>query len=811
MEDNIRQRTIETEMKESYLNYAMSVIASRALPDVRDGLKPVQRRILYSMHESGILSTKPYKKSARVVGDVLGKYHPHGDSAVYLAMVRMAQNFSMRYLLVNGQGNFGSVDGDSAAAMRYTEARLSKMAEEMVKDIDKDTVEFIPNYDNSLKEPTVLPAMLPNLLLNGVSGIAVGMATKIPPHNLCEVVDGVCGLIDNPAMDDMELFSIIKGPDFPTGGTIYGIEGIISGYRTGHGSLPVRAKASVEQTKTGFSRIIVTEIPYEVNKTTLIEQIADLVKTKKIVGIRDLRDESDRKGMRIVIELKKEANSDVILNQLYKHTNMQTTFAINMLALVNNEPEVLTLREIITYFIAHRYEVVRARTSYDLEKSLLKAHILEGLIVALDNIDEVITIIKTAPSPEKARISLIERFELSEKQAQAILDMKLSKLTGMEQDKIRVDLNALMEKIADLNDILAHDSRVYTIIKDELEYLKEKYGDERATEIVTEGIEFEDEDLIPREDIAITISRDGYLKSIPVDTYKTQRRGGVGILGTGTKEEDIIEHLFVTSTHNHILFFTNKGKVYWLKGYKIPQGGRHAKGKAAINLLGIEQGELISAVMPIDSFETRDYLFFATKKGYVKKTPVKAFSRPRTGGIIALTLDAGDELIKVRRTTGDNAIIIGTSKGAAIKFSEQKVRAMGRTARGVKGITLAESDSVVGMDVSIDGYNVFTITEKGYGKQTPVESYPLQNRGGKGVINIKTKGRNGNAVAFRTICDGHELMLASNDGIILRPRLEDIPIVGRNTQGVIIMKLREGDSVSTVARFLLEEEKEEGD
>ncbi len=806
-ESNIKPIDIEDEMKESYMNYAMSVIVSRALPDVRDGLKPVQRRILYSMYETGITSSKPHKKSARVVGDVLGKYHPHGDSAVYDAMVRMAQKFSMRYLLIDGQGNFGSIDGDSAAAMRYTEARLSKVAEEIVQDIDKDTVSFLPNYDNSLKEPTVLPSKVPTLLINGVSGIAVGMATKIPPHNLCEVVDGIVAIIDNPDLSDKELFSIIKGPDFPTGATIYGGHGILSGYKTGRGLIKVRAKAEIVE-KESSTRIIVTEIPYEVNKTTLIENIAELAKTKRIVGIRDLRDESDRKGMRIVIDLKRDANPNVILNQLYKHTTMQTTFSINMLALVDNKPVILTLRDIMTYFLQHRCTMVRNRTKYELKKAQKRAHILEGLIVALNNIEEVIKIIKTAPNPDVAKKTLLEKFSLSNEQAQAILDMRLARLTGLEQEKIRNDLKELVIRITDLKDILEKGERIYAIIKEELIYLKDKYGDKRRTEIVLEGIEFEDEDLIPSEDVVITISHDGYIKRISADTYKMQRRGGVGIMASATKDNDFIEHIFVTNTHHYILFFTNKGKVYWRKAYQIPPGGRQSKGKAIINLLNTEPGELISALIPIHEFND-NYLFFTTKKGIVKKTPLRAYSHPRKGGIIALTLDKNNELMKVRMTNGTNNIIIGTKKGYTIMFNEQNVREMGRTARGVRGIRLSSKDEVIGMDIAETDANVFTITENGFGKRTKIEDYPLQRRGGKGVINIKTKGRNGHAVALRTVKDGDELMIISNDGTMIRTPTENISVVGRNTQGVTMMRLRKDDKVAAVAKIAEKLEKEE--
>ncbi|MHC1598303.1 MAG: DNA gyrase subunit A [Candidatus Methanofastidiosia archaeon] len=806
-ESNIKPIDIEDEMKESYMNYAMSVIVSRALPDVRDGLKPVQRRILYSMYETGITSSKPHKKSARVVGDVLGKYHPHGDTAVYDAMVRMAQKFSIRYLLIDGQGNFGSIDGDSAAAMRYTEARLSKVAEEIVHDIDKDTVSFLPNYDNSLKEPTVLPSKVPTLLINGVSGIAVGMATKIPPHNLCEVVDGIVAIIDDPNLSDKELFSIIKGPDFPTGATIYGGHGILSGYKTGRGLIKVRAKAEVVE-KESSTKIIVTEIPYEINKTTLIENIAELAKTKRIVGIRDLRDESDRKGMRIVIDLKRDANPEVILNQLYKHTTMQTTFSINMLALVDNKPVILTLRDIITYFLQHRCTMIRNRTKYELKKAQKRAHILEGLIVALNNIEEVIKIIKTAPNPDVAKKTLLEKFSLSDEQAQAILDMRLARLTGLEQEKIRNELKELIIRITDLKDILEKSERIYAIIKEELIYLKDKYGDKRRTEIVIEGIEFEDEDLIPSEDVVITISHDGYIKRISADTYKMQRRGGVGIMASATKDNDFIEHIFVTNTHHYILFFTNKGKVYWRKAYQIPPGGRQSKGKAIINLLNTEPGELISALIPIREFND-NYLFFTTKKGIVKKTPLRAYSHPRKGGIIALTLDKNNELMKVRMTNGTNNIIIGTKKGYTIMFNEQNVREMGRTARGVRGIRLSSKDEVIGMDIAETDTNVFTITENGFGKRTKIEDYPLQKRGGKGVINIKTKGRNGHAVALRTVKDGDELMIISNDGTMIRTPTENISVVGRNTQGVTMMRLRKDDKVAAVAKIAEKLEKEE--
>ncbi|MHC1604855.1 MAG: DNA gyrase subunit A [Candidatus Methanofastidiosia archaeon] len=807
MSEKITPINIEDEMRESYLTYAMSVIVGRALPDIRDGLKPVQRRILYSMYETGIISSKPHKKSARVVGDVLGKYHPHGESAVYDTLVRMAQNFSVRYPQIDGQGNFGSIDGDSAAAMRYTEVRLSKIAEEIVEDINKNTVPFIPNYDNSLKEPLVLPSKLPNLLINGASGIAVGMATKIPPHNLCEVVDGIVAIIDNPQLEDKKLFHIIKGPDFPTGGTIYGSHGITSAYRTGKGLIKVRAKADIVE-KPIFNQIIITEIPYEVNKTTLLEQIAELVKTKRIVGIKDLRDESDRRGMRIVVELRKEANADVILNQLYKHTNMQTTFSIILLAIVDNKPEILTLKQMISHYLNHRTNIIRKRTQFDLNKAMKRAHILEGIIIALNNIDKVIKIIKSSKNPELAKETLIVSFSLSSVQANAILEMKLSRLTSLEQEKIRIELKELAAKIKDLQDILAKEERVYKIIKDELLYLKEKYGDKRKTEIVIRGIEFEDEDLIPKEDVVITVSHDGYIKRIPIDTYKMQRRGGVGIIASGTKEEDFIEHLFVTSTHDYILFFTSKGKIYWKKAYEVPEGGRQAKGKAVINLLNVEPGEKISALIPVKEFEPDKYLFMITKKGWVKKTSLIAFSRPRANGIIALSLEENDELMKVRMTNGHNEIILGTKKGMTIKFDENDIRPTGRTARGVRGIRLSRNDEVIGMDIAEEDVNVFTITENGYGKRTPITDYRLQKRGGKGVINIKTKGRNGDALALRTVKKGDELMIISNEGIMIRINSEDVSLIGRNTQGVRVIKLKNDDKVGAVARFAEKDEDE---
>jgi DNA gyrase subunit A len=799
-------RSIEDEMKTSYIDYAMSVIVGRALPDVRDGLKPVHRRILYAMHEAGISSTKAYKKSARVVGDVLGKYHPHGDVAVYDAMVRMAQDFSLRYMLIDGQGNFGSVDGDSPAAMRYTESRLNKLAEEMLSDIDKKTVDFNPNYDESLKEPTVLPAKLPNLLINGSSGIAVGMATNMPPHNIGEVIDGIIQVIDNPDTEVTDLMKIIKAPDFPTGGIICGINGVISAYTLGRGLVRVRAKTNIEETKKDRQRIIVTEIPYQVNKSNLIEAIANLVKEKKVEGITDLRDESDRNGMRIVIELRRDIIPDIILNQLYKHTQMQTTFGIINLALVDNQPRIMPLTEIIHHFISHRKDVVTKRTKFELVKAEKRAHILEGLIVALDNIDEVIRIIRKSKSQDEAKESLAAKFLISPEQTKAILEMRLQKLTGLERQNIKDESEELKKMIARLREILASESEIYDIIKEELTELKTKYGDGRRTEIdLTAADDFDIEELIPDEEMVVTITNTGYIKRLPLDTYRTQKRGGVGLIGMGTKEEDFVVDLFVTSTHNYILFFSNKGKVYWLKTYKIPLGGRHAKGKAIINLLPrLEKGEEINAAIPIEEFTEAQYLAFVTKKGVIKKTTLKAYGRPMITGIRAIKLREDDELVETKLTNGRKELIIASKNGQAVRFHESDVRPMGRVSMGVRGIRLKEGDEVVGLSVVTEESILLTITENGYGKRSEVSTYRKTKRGAGGVITIKTSERNGKVVGVREVSPDDELIVTSQNGMIIRIPVRGIKVQGRATMGVRVMKLKPGDRVVSLARLIQE-------
>lgn len=797
--EKIVQKSVEAEMKTSYIDYAMSVIVGRALPDVRDGLKPVHRRIIYSMYESGVTSTKPYKKSARIVGDVLGKYHPHGDTAVYDALIRMAQDFSLRYPLIDGQGNFGSVDGDSPAAMRYTESRLAKIAEEMVEDIEKETVKFADNYDGSLKEPTVLPAKLPNLLINGSSGIAVGMATNIPPHNLSEVVDGITLLINNPDAELRDLMSVIRAPDFPTGGIIYGISGIVEAYSTGRGLIRIRARTSVEESE-GRRRIIVTEIPYMVNKANLIESIAELVREKRIEGISDLRDESDREGMRIVIELKRDAQDEVVLNQLFAHTAMESSFGVINLALVDNKPSVLTLKETLMHYIDHRRAVIRRRTEFDLKKAEMRAHILEGLIVALDNIDAVIKLIKSSKDAGIAKGSLIKKFDLSEEQAKAILEMRLQRLTALEMEGILKEHDELLKKIARLKEILASEQEILRIIKEELAYLKEKYGDERRTEIVTETTDLDIKDLIPDEDVVITITKAGYIKRIPVTTYRQQRRGGVGLVGMGKKEEDVVTYLFIASTHALILFFTNKGKVYWLETYRIPEGGRYSRGKAIVNLLPeLEEGEKVSVVIHVKEFLDKHYLIFATKNGIVKKTPLKMYSRPRVTGIRAINLDDGDELVSVKLSDGSKDVILATKHGQAIRFLESEIRAMGRAVRGVRGIRLRGGDDVVSMALVKEDDALLTITENGYGKRTPVKDYRSIRRGGMGVRTIKTNERNGFVVSVKEVKDGDELILTTLDGMVIRVPASDISIQGRNTMGVRVMRLRENDRIVDVA------------
>lgn len=790
---------IEDEMKNSYIDYAMSVIVMRALPDVRDGLKPVHRRILYAMHEAGMGSNKPYKKSARIVGEVLGKYHPHGDSSVYEATVRMAQDFSIRYLMVDGHGNFGSVDGDSAAAMRYTEVRMAKAAEAMLQDIEKDTVDFVPNYDESLKEPSVLPSKLPNLLINGSAGIAVGMATNIPPHNLREVVDGVLMMIDNPDVSVKELMGAIKGPDFPTGGLILGHDGIRSAYTTGRGVVKMRAQARIETMSNGKPRIIVTEIPYQVNKARLVEKIAELVRDKSIEGITDLRDESDRGGMRIVIELRRDVNADVILNQLYKHTQLQESFGIIMLALVDGRPRILNLREVIYYYLEHQKDVIVRRTKFELNKAKARAHILEGLKIALDNLDAVIKTIRESQAAEDAKSSLMENFALTDKQAQAILDLRLQRLTGLEREKIEEEYKSIMETIEWLESVLADESKVLGIVKDELTEAKRKFGDDRRTMITVDTSQLNVEDLIAEEDIVITLTHGNYIKRLPVDTYRTQKRGGRGITGMGTKEEDFVESLLITTTHHNIMFFTSRGRVYRLKGYEIPEAGRTAKGTAIINLLPLEGDEKITAVIPIKEFNADHYLFMATKKGIVKKTELMEYDTARKGGLIAISLDDDDELIGVKFTDGSNKIIMGTRDGMAIVFSEEDVRSMGRTAHGVKGIRLNDGDEVVGMDRLKNNSYVLTVTEEGFGKRTNAEEYRAQIRGGKGLINMKVTEKTGKVVGIKTVSDGQELILISTEGIVIRMNVDDISVISRNTQGVTLMKTDTNDKVASFA------------
>jgi DNA gyrase subunit A len=796
---------IEDEMQKSYIDYAMSVIVGRALPDVRDGLKPVHRRILYSMYKTGMTPDKPYKKSAHVVGDVLAKYHPHGDSAVYDAMVRMAQPFSTRYPLVDGHGNFGSVDGDSAAAMRYTEVRMSKLATELLSDIEKNTIDYIPNYDESLEEPIVLPSRYPNLLVNGSSGIAVGMATNIPPHNLGEVINGVIALIDNPNITSKELMKIVKGPDFPTGGIIMGKKGIKQAYETGRGVVRVRAKTQIEKMNNGKMRIVATEIPYLVNKARLIEKIAELVRDKKIDGITDLRDESDRSGMRIVIELRRDVNPQVILNQLYKNTQLQETFGVIMLALVDGEPKVLSLKEVLFYYLEHQKDVVVRRTKYELNKAEERAHIVEGLRIALNNLDEVIKTIRQSRTTEEARTNLMTKFGLSEKQAQAILDMRLQKLTGLEREKLEEEYKILMEKIEYYRSVLADETMVYDIIKEEISIIKEKYTDERRTEISLSDDKLEMEDLIADEDVVITISHNGYIKRMPIDTYKSQRRGGKGITAMTTKGEDFVEQLFITTTHNYLLFFTNKGKVYRIKVYEIPESGRQSKGTAIVNLLYINGDEQITTVIPVKEYTDGWYLLAATQKGIVKKTYLSEYDTSRKDGIIAITLDEDDELMGVQLTDGKQDVILVTREGMAIRFNEQDVRPMGRTARGVRGINLGNTDIVVGMDIVRDNAQLLVITDKGYGKRTPLDEYRTQTRGGKGIITLRTTPRNGKLVGTKVVKEGEEIMIISKEGIIIRLKVDDISSMSRTTQGVLIMRVGEDDSVVAVARVVADD------
>ena len=786
-------------MKNSYIDYAMSVIVARALPDVRDGLKPVHRRILYAMQEAGMGSGKPYKKSARIVGEVLGKYHPHGDSSVYDAIVRMAQDFSMRYLLADGHGNFGSVDGDPAAAMRYTEVRMSKISELMLQDIDKETVDFIPNYDESLKEPSVLPAKFPQLLVNGTAGIAVGMATNIPPHNMREVIDGTLMLIDNPDTTIDELMTVIKGPDFPTAGQILGQNGIREAYLTGRGVIKMRALAHIETQSNGKPRILVTELPYQVNKARLIEKIAELVREKAIDGITDLRDESDRNGMRIVIELRRDSNPNVILNQLYKHTQLQDSFGVIMLALVDGSPKVLNLKEVLHYYIKHQEDVITRRTKYELAKAEARAHILEGLTIALDHLDAVITTIRESRTADIARDALMESFKLSEKQAQAILDLRLQRLTGLEREKIEEEYQETLKAIEEYKAILADEQRILNIIKDELTEVRDKYGDERRTEITVDTSEINVEDLIADEDVVITLTHGGYIKRISLDTYRKQKRGGRGVTGMGTKESDFVENLLITTTHHTILFFTNRGRVYYLKAYEIAESSRQAKGTAIINLLQLAAGEKITAVIQVKEFDPERYLFMATRKGIVKKTQLSEFSSMRKGGLIAVTLDEDDDLIGVKFTDGESYLMLGTRDGISIAFSEDDVRAMGRMARGVKGISLRAGDEVVGMDILTRNADVLTVTESGYGKRTPTEEYRSQTRGGKGLINMKITEKTGHVIGLKVVHDDQELMLITTEGIVIRTNISDISVIGRNTQGVMLMRTDTNDKVASMA------------
>ncbi|NGM81924.1 DNA gyrase subunit A [Paenibacillus sp. 7124] len=804
----IRDRDIGVEMRDSFMDYAMSIIVSRALPDVRDGLKPVHRRILFAMSELGMSPDKPYKKSARIVGEVIGKYHPHGDSAVYETMVRMAQDFSMRYMLVDGHGNFGSIDGDMAAAMRYTEARLSKIAMEMLRDLNKETVDFIPNYDGEENEPAVLPSRFPNLLVNGVSGIAVGMATNIPPHNLGEVIDGVQAMIRNPEITPIELMEYIKGPDFPTAGYILGREGIRQAYRTGRGSVTMRAKALIEEESNGKARIVVNELPYQVNKARLVEKIAELVREKRIEGITDLRDESDRNGMRIVIEVRRDVNANVVLNNLYKHTSMQSTFGINMLAIVGKEPKVLNLRDVLYHYLQHQVEVIRRRTEFELKKAEARAHILEGLRIALDNLDEVIALIRASRTVDIAREGLIETFSLSAEQAQAILDMRMQRLTGLERDKIENEYNELLVKIAEYKAILGDEALVLEIISNELQELRDRYADDRRTEITIGEESILDEDLIPREEVVITVSHTGYIKRLPVTTYRSQKRGGRGVVGMDTKDEDFVEHLFVSNSHNYLMFFTDKGKVYRIKAYEIPELGRTARGTPIINLLQIEQGEKISAVIQIEETESDQYLFFATREGLVKKTPLEDYNNIRKGGLIAINLREEDELIDVKLTDGKQKLILGTADGMSITFSEEDVRSMGRSATGVKGITLDEEDHVIGMDCIDQNLDVLIVTTKGYGKRTPAGDYRLQTRGGKGIKTINLTEKNGPVVSLKVVKQEEDLMIITTGGTLIRMSMDGISTMGRYAQGVKLINIREDDAVSTVCRTDKSEEEE---
>ena len=793
--------SIEEEMKGSYLDYAMSVIIGRALPEVRDGLKPVQRRILYAMFREGLLPGRKYSKSAGVVGEVLKKYHPHGDTAVYDAMVRLAQDFNMRYPLVDGQGNFGSVDGDPAAAYRYTEARLAAIAEELIADIDKNTVDFIPNFDETTEEPVVLPSRVPNLIINGSSGIAVGMATNVPPHNLGEIIDGLVKLVDNPNATLKDLMSYIKGPDFPTGGIIHGTDGIMQAYNEGKGLIKVRAKARIEREHRGGENIIVTELPYQVNKARLIEKIAELVREKKIEGISELRDESDRDGIRVVLELKRGEMAEVVLNNLYKHTQMETTFGIIMLALVNGQPRILTLKKLLGHFLQHRRDVVLRRTRFELRKAEERAHILEGLKVALDHLDEIIALIRKSKTPEEARTALMGDYPLSEIQAQAILDMKLQRLTGLEREKIVREYTETLKEIERLKAILGNDALVLQIIKDELLDIRKRYADERKTEISPETKEITIEDLITEEEMVITLSHQGYIKRNPLSAYRSQRRGGKGLIGMETKEEDFVNELFIGTTHDYMLFFSNLGRLYWLKIYQIPEAGRAAKGKALINLLALSEGERITTALPVRDFK-EGYLVMFTKNGTVKKTALEEYSNPRGKGIIAITLEEGDELIAVRKTDGKSDLIIGTKNGISIRFNEEDVRDTGRTAKGVRGIRLVAGDEVVSAEVAGERTALLTVTERGIGKRSKIEDYPVQGRGGKGVISIKLAERSGRAVGLMQVRDEDEVVMITSSGKLIRTLAGNISLHGRNTQGVKLMDVEGADKIVSIGKVV---------
>jgi DNA gyrase subunit A len=803
---------IEEEMRESFMAYAMSVIISRALPDVRDGLKPVHRRVLYAMYDASNTSDKPYKKSARLVGDIMGKYHPHGDSAIYDTIVRMAQDFNLRYPLVDGQGNFGSIDGDNPAAMRYTEIRMTPLAEEMLADIEKETVDFIPNYDDSLREPAVLPSRIPNLLINGSAGIAVGMATNIPPHNLSEVIDGLVALIEDPNLTIKDLMKHIPGPDFPTAGFIHGLEPIAQAYNEGRGIIQMRGKAFTETIKrTGKEQIIISEIPYMVNKKRLIEQIAELVNDKKIDGVGDLRDESDRDGMRIVVELKRDAVAEIVINQLYKHTALQESFGVNMLAIVDGKPRLLNLKEALKAFVDHRKEVVTRRTANDLRKAEERLHILEGYRIALDNLDAVIALIRNAADPKVAKDGLMTNFGLSEIQAQAILDLRLQRLTGLERDKIMEEHRETVELIAKLRAILADEKEIYKIIVEELKEIKKNYGDERRTKIIDRSEEISIEDLIVDEDMAVTISHEGYIKRNPVTLYRAQRRGGKGKIGTTTREEDFVEYMFIASMHAYILFFTTIGKVYWIKVHELPQASRAARGRPIVNLLNLESGERVSAFLAVREFQQGRYIVFATKNGLIKKTELMAYAKPRPSGIRAIGLEPGDEVIGVRLTDGQQELILSTADGQSIRFKEEQVRATGRGTFGVVGMKLEANDKVVSMEILSLGADILTVAEGGFGKRTEMDEYRLQSRGGKGIITMKTTEKTGRVIGVQLVGGDDQLMLITNTGKIIRLRINDIRVIGRNTQGVRLIDLEEGERVVSLARLAEKEEEDEAE